>query len=59
MLPAIEAQLQQDSAHGLHKGAPGTPSLGDWKSVPLGPIGHLLHKVTLPSLGDFEALLNT
>ena len=39
---------------------PGTPSSGDPRGcVPLGTIGHLLHKTTLPGPGLVAALPNT
>ena len=52
---AVKAQLQQDSAHGPHRDASGALSSADRG----GPMGHLLHKATIPSLAEIAALSNT
>ena len=41
------------------KGTPQVPSLGDGEAVPLDPMGHLLHKSTLPTPRVKVALFNT
>lgn len=48
----IEAQLQQVSTHNPHKKHPEQLAQVTSKTTPLGSTEHLLHKATLPRLGD-------
>ena len=48
------------TVHTAHTGvAPEHPPWVTGEAAPLGPTGHLLHKASLPSPGDTEALPNT
>ena len=57
---AIKAQLQREGGTQLTSGSkPDTPSPGDQGGCTSGPIGHLPHNTTLPTLRDVGALPNT
>ena len=56
VLTEIKAQLQEEGGHNPPGRHTWVHSLVIGEAVPLDPIGYLLYKATLPSLGDLAAL---